>query len=240
MSKPLVTSGIWTGNVIISGLTATGKTTHCHILAGEFGLRYVSGSQVLLYMLNRFPIQARDFWVTDEAQRLWRTAQADRVDEELLRLEESQTGIVFDSLATPWVHQRPAFTIWLESSLPSRVMKSIISHGGVGHLSVNDLESRIKQKDEIQRKRFKKLYGFDLFEDRTPFDLVLDISSCIAEPTLKASLKSIGMAHNLIRAAVGWYLIHDPSFRREFQDARRHYSTDMVLRCPPGLSEDLK
>ena len=33
-------------NVCISGLTAAGKTTHSHLLAGEFGMTYVSGSQI--------------------------------------------------------------------------------------------------------------------------------------------------------------------------------------------------
>ena len=47
----------YSGNVCISGLTASGKTTHSHLLAGEFGLTYVSGSQIQLNFIGISPIQ---------------------------------------------------------------------------------------------------------------------------------------------------------------------------------------
>ncbi len=40
------------GNICISGLTASDKTTHSHLLAGEFGLAYVSGSQIQINFLG--------------------------------------------------------------------------------------------------------------------------------------------------------------------------------------------
>ncbi len=35
-------------NVIISGLTAAGKTTHCELMESRFGLRRVSAADALL------------------------------------------------------------------------------------------------------------------------------------------------------------------------------------------------
>ncbi|MGA2896392.1 MAG: hypothetical protein ABSE27_02195, partial [Acidobacteriaceae bacterium] len=55
----LVESLRYCGNICISGLTAAGKTTHSHLLAGEFGLTYVSGSQIQLNFLGLSPIQSR-------------------------------------------------------------------------------------------------------------------------------------------------------------------------------------
>jgi cytidylate kinase len=223
-------------NVIISGLTAAGKTTHCHLLAGEFGLRYVSGSQILLYLSGRFPVQRRDFWVSDEAQTLWKSSEADRVDEELARLESTEKGLVIDSLATPWLHRDPAFKIWLESSLESRVTKALISHQGTSHFSRAELEARLQEKDQIQRERFLRKYGFDLLLDRRPFELILDISQCIKGTTLKDALGSIRAVHSLIRPAVGWHLTGDPSFRDEFEEAQSRSHDAVVVQCPKGLS----
>ena len=59
------------GNVCISGLTASGKTTHSHLLAGEFGLTYVSGSQIQLNFMGVSPIQKKDFWITPAAKVFW-------------------------------------------------------------------------------------------------------------------------------------------------------------------------
>ena len=54
----------YNGNVCISGLTASGKTTHSHLLSGEFGMTYVSGSQIQLNFLGVSPIQTRDFSIS--------------------------------------------------------------------------------------------------------------------------------------------------------------------------------
>src|SRR5438046_1835865 len=117
-------------NICISGLTASGKTTHAHLLAGEFGLTYVSGSQIQLNFLGVSPIQSKDFWITHDAKALWDADQFRRIDSELLGIERRATGCIFDTSTMPWRHQQPAFCIWLESSLPSRVTKSIVSHRG--------------------------------------------------------------------------------------------------------------
>lgn len=225
-----------TQSVIISGLTAAGKTTHSHILSGEFGLQYVSSSQLLLSLLRMHPFQPRDFWITDEANSLWRTAQAHTVDDELIRLEAASTLVVFDTLVMPWLHRCPAFCIWLESTLESRVMKAVVSYQGRGRYSTKEIKHHIQQKDNQARIHFEERYGFDLFSDRAPFDMILDISSCISEPTLCASLQSISQAHSLLRPAVGWYLTRGPSFKSQFQEARAS-NPNLVLRCPDSLLE---
>jgi cytidylate kinase len=77
----------YTGNVCISGLTASGKTTHSHLLAGEFGLTYVSGSQIQLNFMGVSPIQSKDFWISERAKSFWNAHEFNRIDTELLRLE---------------------------------------------------------------------------------------------------------------------------------------------------------
>jgi hypothetical protein len=99
------------------------------------------------------------------------------------------------------------------------------------------LEARIQEKDEIQRERFLRKYGFDLLLDRRPFELILDISLCIKGATLKDALRSISAAHSLIRPAVGWHLTGEPSFRDEFKEAQSRFPDAVVVRCPNGLGK---
>jgi cytidylate kinase len=212
-------------SVCISGLTAAGKTTHSHLLAGEFGLTYVSGSQIQLNFMGVSPIQTKDFWITQEAKAFWDKTQFKRIDAELIRLESIAEGYVFDTSTMPWRHKRPALCIWLESTPQSRVLKSIVSHRGRGRFSRDGYFERILEKDAATISLYKDLYDIDIGADLSCFDLILDISTLIKEPTLEASLKSIAIAHSIIRSAVGSYLTGDRYFHDQFQQAVCKYPT---------------
>jgi cytidylate kinase len=203
------------GNICISGLTASGKTTHAHLLAGEFGLTYVSGSQIQLNFMGVSPIQTKDFWITVEAKKLWNEKQFSEIDSELLRLEEINAGYIFDTSTMPWRHKKPSLCIWLESDLDSRVLKSIVSHRGRSQFADEEYHEKIKEKDKSTIELYKKLYDINIGTDLSCFDLILDISSFISEPTLISSLKSIEKVHKIVRAASGFYLTNLPNFKSE-------------------------
>lgn len=213
----------YNGNVCISGLTASGKSTHSHLLAGEFGLTYVSGSQILLNLAGVSPIQAKDFWVTPEARRLKAGDGYARIDSDLLRIESIGEGYIFDTITQPWRHKRPALCIWLESDLNSRVLKSVVSHRGRGHLSLGEYPEKIMEKDNDTIGLCRALYGLEIGIDLSPFDLILDISSLIREATLDASLESIRLAHSFIRPAAAWYLTGRPDFEAQFRSAIKQH-----------------
>jgi|ERR1700693_2587451 len=207
------------GSVCIAGFTAAGKTTHAHLLAGEFGLTYVSGSQIQLNFMAVSPIQAKDFWLTPEAKAFWDKDQFRRIDDELIRLEGLAEGYIFDTSLMPWRHRRRALCIWLESSLESRVLKSKVSHRGTSRLSLEEYRQRILEKDEATFTLCKELYDIEIGRDLSCFDLILDLSSLIREATLCASLQSISVAHSIIRPAVAWYLTGASSFQHQLETA---------------------
>lgn len=219
----------YTGSVCISGLTASGKSTHSHLLAGEFGLTYVSGSQILLNFAGVSPIQPKDFWVTPEARRLKAEDGYLRIDTELLRIESIGQGYVFDTSTHPWRHQKPALCIWLGSDLRSRVLKSIVSHRGRGHLKPQEYPEKISEKDNDTINLCRELYGINIGTDLSPFDLILDIGGLIQEATFDASLESIRVAHLFIRSAAAWYLTGRAEFREQFNHAVRQHPEVVVM-----------
>jgi len=206
----------YNSNICISGLTASGKTTHTHLLCGEFGLTYVSGSQIQLNFLGVSPIQSKDFWITMEAKKLWNEDQFKKIDDELLRLETMTAGYIFDTSTMPWRRKYPALSIWLESDLDSRVKKSIVSHRGRSRFKDEEYHDHIKEKDKATMVLYRNLYGIDIGTDLSCFDLIIDISSFIMDSTLESSLLSINKAHGIIRAACGYYLTGRDFFRRDF------------------------
>jgi cytidylate kinase len=231
---------IYTGSVCISGLTASGKTTHSHLLAGEFGLTYVSGSQIQLNFMGVSPMQSKDFWITDKAKSLWDKNEFHRIDAELLRLESIGEGYIFDTSTMPWRHKRPALCIWLQSSLHSRVIKSIVSHRGSQTFLPEDYPQRIAEKDRSTITLYKQLYGIDIGSDLSVFDLIIDISSLITEPTLHASLRSIAIAHSIIHPGVGWYLTKDIGFLHKFEEVAQQQSHLIVRNTLLGLAENCR
>lgn len=214
----------YNGSVCISGLTASGKTTHSHLLAGEFGLTYVSGSQIQLNFMGVSPIQSKDFWMTEKAKAFWEGNQFERIDSELLRLESISEGYIFDTSTMPWRHKKPALCIWLESTLDSRVVKSVVSHRGRSQFDLENYHERIAEKDKATISLYRDLYSIEIGNDLSCFDLILDISSLITEPTLQASLHSIAITHQIIRPAVGWYLTRTEEFRNQLNTATETYS----------------
>lgn len=209
----------YNGNICISGLTASGKTTHAHLLTGEFGLTYVSGSQIQLNFLGVSPIQSKDFWISEEAKALWDEKQFEKIDAELLRLEKNNAGFMFDTSTMPWRHKEPALCIWLESDINSRKIKSLISHRGRNHYPFESYEEKINEKDFATKSLYKNLYNINIGKDLSCFDLIIDISTFIKEPTLNSSLESISKAHKIIRAAAGYYLTQSSEFKAEFNNA---------------------
>ena len=119
----------------------------------------------------------------------------------------------------PWRHKKHALCIWLESDIESRIIKSIVSHHSYGTFSYDSYKERILEKDTATIDLYKKLYNIDIGKNLSCLDLILDISTLIKEPTLKASLYSIATTHTIIRAAVGWYLTNDNEFRVQFENA---------------------
>ena len=217
-------------NVCISGLTASGKTTHAHLLAGEFGLTYVSGSQIQLNFLGVSPIQSKDFWITHDAKALWDADQFRRIDSELLTIESRSTGCIFDTSTMPWRHRESAFCIWLESDLSSRVLKSIVSHRGRSQFEAGDYPAKIAEKDAATVGLYRRLYDIQIATDLSCFDMIVDISALIQEPTLEASLASIAIAHRFVRAASAFALTGKVAYRDELNEAAREHPT-IMKRC---------
>jgi CMP/dCMP kinase len=226
----LIRSLKYKGNVCISGLTAAGKTTHSHLLAGEFGLTHVSGSQIQFSLMGLSPVQPKDFWISSEARGLWARDQFQRIDAELLRLESLGAGYIFDTSTMPWRHRRPALCIWLESNIESRVIKSIVSHRGTSRYTPEEYFEKIAEKDKATVDLYRDLYGIEIGKDLSCFDIILDLSSLIEIPTLQASLRSIEVVHTFLRPAVGRYLTGDAKFRERMEQASVS-CTGFIERC---------
>ena len=185
-------------NIIISGLTAAGKTTTATVLAHLLAFDYQSASRTMLRMLTIDAKGGNDTWTTrmEEIQSKRDSSDVDARLNDALRAEVRRTQLtVFDSWSLPWLADDDTYRIWIESSLDSRALKVRASQEPKGpFLSLADCLALASRKDADTVDRFKLLLGVDISTDRTPFDLVVDFSPFMTGATIDAAYRGIQLS----------------------------------------------
>jgi len=172
--------------ICVAGMTGCGKSTIAKRLAKKYGLRYLSGGGALkaLAIAAGYKPSGRGWWETEEGTRFLRQRMTDpqfdrRVDEGLIR-EAKRGNVVLDSWTMPWL-LKEGFKVWLEAS-PEVRARRVAERDDI---SLEEAFDALKEKDERTKAIYKKLYGFDLGEDFSPFDVILDANELDVEEVLQ-------------------------------------------------------
>jgi len=173
--------------VCISGMTACGKSTVAKRLANKYGLRYLSGGEVLksLAAEEGFNISGKGWWETEQGTRFFKERMLKQdfdklVDARLLQAAE-KGNVLLDSWTMPWL-LKGGFKIWFEASREERA-KRLTARDGLSYVEASRI---LDEKDETTRRIYKKLYGFNLGYDLSPFDLILDVENLTREEVFQA------------------------------------------------------
>ena len=160
--------------ICIGGMTGSGKSTVAKRLAYKYGLDYFSGGDALRALAREkgYDAYMKGWWETSEGlkfleQRIENPVFDKAIDDKLLELAK-QGNVVLDSWTMPWL-LKEGFKIWLKSS-PKVRAKRVVARDGI---SYEEALAALKEKDEKTRQVYKNLYGFDLGNDLSPFNLVL-------------------------------------------------------------------
>jgi len=107
-----------------------------------------------------------------------------------MELARSSGRVVFDSWALAWICPVPVLRIWIESDLPSRTRKCLVSLGDEPR-PLAECEEVLRSKDDYNRAMFRHRHGFDLFTDRGRYHAVLCNSHLIPAATTQESRRGI-------------------------------------------------
>lgn len=140
-------------NIAFAGLTAAGKTTHAQRLAADLGYDYVSATDILFEIL-RVPRGTYPWF--NQADAISAAREDDAVDAELesrlVDLAPTRDRTVFDSWALAWICPVPVVRIWIESDLPSRIRKCLVSLGSEPR-PLGECEAVLRAKDDYNEVR---------------------------------------------------------------------------------------
>jgi cytidylate kinase len=178
-------------SIAFAGLTAAGKTTHAQRLAADLGYDYVSATDILFEIL-RVPRDAHPWF--NQADAISAARDDGAVDAELesrlVDLARTSNRVVFDSWALAWICPVPVIRIWIESDLPSRTRKCLVSLGDEPR-PLAECEGVLRAKDDYNRAMFRHRHGFDLFTDRERYHAVLCNSHLTPSATRQESRRGI-------------------------------------------------
>ena len=161
--------------ICVSGMTGSGKSTVAKKLAEKYELNYFSGGNAMRILAKEdgYNSDVNGWWESAEGLAFLQKRKKDpafdkKIDQKLLELAE-EGNVVLDSWTVPWLLKDKGFKIWLEASAAVRATRVVKRDG----LSAEEALKALKEKDEQTRQIYKNLYGFELGNDLTPFNLVL-------------------------------------------------------------------
>ncbi|MFQ6135334.1 MAG: (d)CMP kinase [Nitrososphaerales archaeon] len=162
-------------SVIISGMPASGKTAVARRVAEQFDLRYLCGGDILKEMAvsRGYKPSGEDWWDTENGMKfLEERKKAYRfdheVDERLVKAIE-EGGVVVTSYTAPWLAEKGG-KIWLKASPESRARR-LASRDGITYQEAFKI---VERRDSENIELYRSIYGFNIGEDLSVFDLVLD------------------------------------------------------------------
>ncbi|MCL5009412.1 MAG: cytidylate kinase family protein [Candidatus Parvarchaeota archaeon] len=159
--------------IIISGLTASGKSTLARSLSKSFKLEYFSGSSKLKELI---PKEHFEFWESkkglDAIRFRLKHPQYDRsLDNYIIKNIKARDNLILDSWVASWKVNLPGIIkIYLKVDIKERVRRVSERDG----ISIAAASKFMREKDRLTSKIYRDIYGIDVLKDLTPFDLVIN------------------------------------------------------------------
>lgn len=149
--------------ITVSGPASSGKTTGAKAIASAFNLRYFSAGEIFRDMAKKRRIPLERFSEIREREVDY------EIDKNILRLA-MEGNCVLDGRLTGWAAGDHAEAkIYYECSLKTRAERAAKRDKKPFEESLRD----IKRRDEEDNKKYKKLYGIDLF-DKSIYNVIIN------------------------------------------------------------------
>lgn len=176
----------------ISGMAGTGKSTLSKKIAKRYNLMCYSGGDALKELAKEegYEITGEGWWESPDGlnflEKRVKDPQFDKaVDNKFLGYAK-QGNVLLDSWTMPWL-LKDGFKIWLMASLDKRAARVAERD----KITIAEAYAVLKEKEAQTKAIYKKIYGFNLGEDFTPFNFILDTDNLNADEVFEVLCRLI-------------------------------------------------
>ncbi len=179
-------------SVIVSGPPAVGKTTLALALAKKFGLRHVSGGDVLKELAtdDTAADPGTDWWDRKEGMDFLERRMADgsfdrKVDDHLIKLFNGG-AVVITSYTLPWLVEGGT-KIWLAGSHKSSAQRMRARDS----IEQDEAHTITQKRYDYNVRLYKSLYGIDFGADLSVFDCIIETDALDADEVIEIATRAM-------------------------------------------------
>lgn len=128
------------------------------------------------------------------ALKVWRTKfgkseefHRNILDKQQVEIAKKGNVVICGKLSIKMLENLADFKIWVYTSLGVRAERVSRRDG----MAIQDANELISEREEIERKEWKKIYGFDYFDQKKLADLIIDNSKITLEQAVENILQFI-------------------------------------------------
>ncbi|AJF60870.1 Cytidylate kinase [archaeon GW2011_AR15] len=154
--------------IAISGKAGTGKSSVAKLLAGKLKYRHYSMGDIQREIAKKKGISIAELGELEKTD----PGIDNMIDERQREIGRREGDFVIDSWLSAYFIP-DAYRIFLDGNLEERAKRITKTREAESHRTIEEAAASIRQREQTNRKRWMKFYGFD-FLDMKNYDLVID------------------------------------------------------------------
>jgi len=165
--------------IAISGPPGAGSSTISMLLAKKLKLRYLSPGKTYKSFLDEKEAEAAlDFWKTKfgSSKKLHHD-----LDNEQIKEAKKGNIVICGKLSVNFLKNLSNCKVWLDVPLKIRAQRTAKRD----NIPVKTAQKQILERQNLERKKWKDMYGFDYFNQKKQADMVLKGGKLKAEETVR-------------------------------------------------------